>query len=92
MTIIEIRPFRNGWQVYESAGVQPAFLNQQNAIIVEMKSDFDSERDDAQRELKNFASRPRPTDYIGNTIKHRLIIEFSVAPDVPKIPAFEHYS
>ncbi len=21
--IIEIRPFRNGWEVYESAGVQP---------------------------------------------------------------------
>ena len=23
VTIIEIRPFRNGWQVYESAGIQP---------------------------------------------------------------------
>jgi hypothetical protein len=32
MTIIEIRPFRNGWQVYESAGVQPVFLSQQQAI------------------------------------------------------------
>ncbi len=32
MTVIEIRPFRNGWQVYESAGVQPVFLNQQDAI------------------------------------------------------------
>jgi hypothetical protein len=32
MTIIEIRPFRNGWQVYESAGVQPVFLNQEQAI------------------------------------------------------------
>jgi len=32
MTIIEIRPFRNGWQVYEAAGVQPVFLNQQDAI------------------------------------------------------------
>jgi hypothetical protein len=30
--VIEIRPFRNGWQVYESAGVQPVFLNQQDAI------------------------------------------------------------
>jgi len=28
MTIIEIRPFRNGWQVYESPGVQPVFLDQ----------------------------------------------------------------
>jgi hypothetical protein len=35
-------------------------------IIVEVKSDFDNERDDAQRELKKyFASRPRPSDYIG---------------------------
>jgi len=32
MTIIEIRPFRNGWQVYESAGVQPVFLSQEQAI------------------------------------------------------------
>ena len=32
MTVIEIRPFRNGWQVYESAGVQPVFLNQDQAI------------------------------------------------------------
>jgi hypothetical protein len=32
MTIIEIRPYRNGWQVYESPGVQPVFLNQGEAI------------------------------------------------------------
>jgi hypothetical protein len=32
MTIIEIRPCRNGWQVYESAGVQPVFLDQEQAI------------------------------------------------------------
>jgi hypothetical protein len=32
VTIIEIRPFRNGWQVYEGAGVQPVFLNQESAI------------------------------------------------------------
>ena len=32
MTIIEIRPYRNGWQVYESPGVQPVFLNQKDAI------------------------------------------------------------
>jgi hypothetical protein len=32
VTIIEIRPFRNGWQVYESAGVQPVFLTQEQAI------------------------------------------------------------
>jgi len=35
-------------------------------IIVEVKTDFDQERDDAQRELtKYFASRPRPAEYIG---------------------------
>src|SRR4029453_17077154 len=28
VTIIEIRPFRNGWQVYEAPGVQPVFLSQ----------------------------------------------------------------
>ena len=32
MTIIEIRPFRNGWEVFESAGVQPVFLNQEDAV------------------------------------------------------------
>jgi hypothetical protein len=32
MTVIEIRPYRNGWQVYESPGVQPVFLNQEDAI------------------------------------------------------------
>jgi len=32
VTIIEIRPFRNGWQVYESAGVQPVFLDQEDAV------------------------------------------------------------
>ena len=32
MTIIEIRAFRNGWQVYKGPGVQPVFLNQEQAI------------------------------------------------------------
>ena len=32
VTIIEIRPFRNGWQVYECVGVQPVFLNREQAI------------------------------------------------------------
>jgi hypothetical protein len=32
MTIIEIRPYGNGWQVYERRGVQPVFLNQEDAI------------------------------------------------------------
>ena len=34
MTIIEIRPFRNGWQAYEVPGVQPAFLSQEQANVV----------------------------------------------------------
>ena len=32
VTIIEIRPFRNGWQVYEAMGVQPVFLSKEQAI------------------------------------------------------------
>lgn len=32
MTIIEIKPYRNGWQVYECRGVQPVFLKQEEAI------------------------------------------------------------
>jgi hypothetical protein len=31
-TIIELRPFRNAWQVYETAGVQPLFLNEEDTI------------------------------------------------------------
>ncbi len=30
--MIEIRPYRNGWQVYEAPGVQPVFLTQEQAI------------------------------------------------------------
>ena len=32
MTIIEIRPFRNGWKCFEAPGVEPVFLNQEHAI------------------------------------------------------------
>jgi hypothetical protein len=32
MTIIEIRPFRNGWKCFEASGVEPVFLNQEQAI------------------------------------------------------------
>jgi hypothetical protein len=32
MTIIEIRPFRNGWKCFEAPGVEPVFLDQQDAI------------------------------------------------------------
>jgi hypothetical protein len=32
MTIIEIRPPRNGWKCFETSGVEPVFLNQEQAI------------------------------------------------------------
>jgi hypothetical protein len=32
MTIIEIRPFQNGWKCFEAPDVEPVFLNQQQAI------------------------------------------------------------
>jgi len=32
VTVIEVRPFRNDWQVYEAPGVQPVFLSQEQAI------------------------------------------------------------
>ena len=32
MTVIEIRPFRNGWKSYEAPGVEPVFLTKEQAI------------------------------------------------------------
>jgi hypothetical protein len=32
MTIIEIRPHRNGWKVFEAPGVEPVFLIKEQAI------------------------------------------------------------
>jgi hypothetical protein len=32
MTIIEIRPHRNGWKCFEASGVEPVFLDQEQAI------------------------------------------------------------
>jgi hypothetical protein len=32
VTVIEIRPFRNGWKVFEAPGVEPVFLDQEQAI------------------------------------------------------------
>ncbi len=32
VTIIEIRPFRNGWRCFEAPGVEPVFLDQEQAI------------------------------------------------------------
>jgi len=31
VTIIEIRPFRNGWRCFEAPGVEPVFLDQEQA-------------------------------------------------------------
>jgi len=32
MTVIEIRPYRNGWKVFEAPGVEPVFLEKDQAI------------------------------------------------------------
>jgi len=32
MTLIEIKPHRNGWKVFEAPGVQPVFLEKRQAI------------------------------------------------------------
>jgi hypothetical protein len=32
MTVIEIRPHRNGWKVFEAPGVEPVFLEKRQAI------------------------------------------------------------
>jgi hypothetical protein len=32
VTVIEIRPFRNGWKCFEAPGVEPVFLSQEQAI------------------------------------------------------------
>ena len=32
MTIIEIRPFRNGWKVFEAPRVEPVFLSKEQAM------------------------------------------------------------
>jgi hypothetical protein len=32
MTVIEIRPFRNGWKSYEAPGVEPVFGTKEEAI------------------------------------------------------------
>ena len=43
VTVIEIRPFRNGWQVVEAPGVQPVFLKKDYAIsYAEARASFRS--------------------------------------------------
>ena len=32
MTVIEIKPHRNGWKVFGTEGVEPVFLTQEQAI------------------------------------------------------------
>ena len=32
MTIIEVRPFRNGWKCFEATGVEPVFPEKRQAI------------------------------------------------------------
>jgi hypothetical protein len=32
VSVIEIRPYRNGWKCFEAPGVEPVFLDQQDAI------------------------------------------------------------
>jgi hypothetical protein len=32
MTVIEIRPYRNGWKVFEGPGVEPVFPSEVQAI------------------------------------------------------------
>jgi hypothetical protein len=32
MTLIEIKPHRNGWKVFEAPGVEPVFLKKEQAI------------------------------------------------------------
>jgi len=32
VTIIEIRPFRNGWKCFQAPGVEPVFQTQQDAL------------------------------------------------------------
>jgi len=32
MAVIEIRPYRNGWTVFEAPGVEPVFLEKDQAI------------------------------------------------------------
>jgi hypothetical protein len=32
VTIIEVRPYRNGWSVFETRGVESVFLDQEQAI------------------------------------------------------------
>ena len=32
MTVIEIRPFRNGWKCFEAPGIEPVLLDEEHSI------------------------------------------------------------
>lgn len=49
MTIIKIRPFRNGWQVFESADVEPVFTY---TLVLRYNSGADFKRQFIGREVK----------------------------------------
>jgi hypothetical protein len=43
MSVIEIRPYRNGWKVFEVPGVEPVFLEKRQAInYAETRASFRS--------------------------------------------------
>jgi hypothetical protein len=43
MTVIEIRPHRNSWRVFEAPGVEPVFLEQHQAFsYAETRASFRS--------------------------------------------------
>jgi hypothetical protein len=43
MTVIEIRPYRKGWKVFEARGVEPVFVEQHQAFrYAETRASFRS--------------------------------------------------
>jgi hypothetical protein len=45
VTIIEIRPHRNGWKLFRAPGVEPVFLVKEQAInYAENRANFGQER------------------------------------------------
>ena len=45
MTLIEIRPDRRGWKVFEAPGVEPVFLTKEQALsYAQSRATFRSER------------------------------------------------
>src|SRR5437899_9658156 len=79
MTIIEIRPFRNGWKCFEAPGVEPVFLNQEQAI------------DYATGRACFRSGEIRVLDSRGAVELHRLVVkEVSQTPPPPPIISVTH--